>query len=131
MTEQSHLIGYCRVSKTSQKTDIQIDALTAAGCRKIFIDKSSRKRWSRKGLKDALAHVRSGEKLVVFKVDRLGRTALPILTILDKLQQRGASLLSLSENCDSGTQNGRIQCLFLAIMAEIEGLNMTCPPSVP
>ena len=73
------LIGYARVSKTEQNLDLQIDALKAAGCdpRRIFTDKQSGAKWDRRGLDAALSHLREGDTLVVWKMDRLGRTVLP------------------------------------------------------
>ena len=71
------LLGYARVSKEDQKLELQLQALSAAGCERIFSDKKSGAQKARKGLEDALSHLRPGDTLVVWKLDRLGRTSLP------------------------------------------------------
>jgi len=119
------LVGYMRVSRSRQSTARQEVALAAADCRMVFCDKISGKKWKRAGLDAALAAIRPGDKLAVEAIDRLGRSALEILTIIEELRLRGASLLSLSQHCDSATENGRIQCLFHAVFAEIEHVSIT------
>lgn len=120
MTEKPHLIGYIRVSRSEQNIDLQTDAMKAAGCHKVFQDRISGTRWGRKGLDAALAEVRSGDQLAVWRIDRLGRSIVPILTIVEQLEARGSSVVSLSEGCDTGTDNGKIQCIFLAVVAQME-----------
>jgi DNA invertase Pin-like site-specific DNA recombinase len=119
------LIGYMRVSRSKQRTARQEDALAAAKCWKIYCDKISGKKWKRVGLEAALSATRQGDKLVVDAIDRLGRSALEILTVIAQLHRRGASLLSLSQGCDSLTENGYVQCLFHAVFAEIEHVHIT------
>lgn len=114
------LIGYARVSKSEQNTDLQMDALKAAGCHVVFQDKESGVRWTRKGLKDALAAVGAGDRLAIWRIDRLGRSIVPILTVIDELGDRGAGVISLSEGCDTSTENGEIQAIFLAVVAHME-----------
>ncbi len=117
-------VGYARVSTKEQKTDIQLDALRKAGCRRVFQDKISGKRTSRKGLDAALADLRPGEKLAVWRIDRLGRSIVHILTTVDDLAKRGSALVSLTEHCDTSDDSGRTQCIFLAVMAELEHGNI-------
>lgn len=123
--KNANLIGYMRVSRSRQNTARQEDALAAARCRKIFCDKISGKKWNRAGLDAALAEIMPGDKLAVDSIDRLGRSALEILMTIEALHVRGASLFSLSQHCDSATENGRIQCLFHAVFAEIEHVSIT------
>ena len=125
MPRKPRLIGYMRVSRSRQRTDRQLDSLTSAGCWRVYSDKASGKRCDRQGLAKALAVIRAGDKLTVDSIDRLGRGIVQILTIVEELEARGASLLSLSENCDTVTENGRIQAVFLAVIAEIEHVQIT------
>src|SRR5688572_24544223 len=83
------LIGYARVSKTEQNLDLQIDALKAAGCdpRRIFTDKQSGAKWDRRGLDAAMSHLREGDTLVVWEMDRLGRTVLQSVQFLTSLHK--------------------------------------------
>src|SRR3954451_9743989 len=83
------LIGYARVSKDEQNLDLQTDALTAAGVEKFFTDKMSGAKADRKGLADALSHLRKGDVLVVWKLDRLGRGTLQLMMLLNQLHERG------------------------------------------
>lgn len=120
MPSKPRLIGYIRVSKAEQNTDLQWDALRAANCHKIFQDKISGTRWSRKGLDEAMRAVRPGDKLAIWRIDRLGRSIVPILTVITELNERGAAVLSLSESCDTSTENGEMQAIFLAVVAHME-----------
>jgi DNA invertase Pin-like site-specific DNA recombinase len=92
------LIGYARVSKTEQNLDLQIDALKAAGCdpRRIFTDKQSGAKWDRRGLDAAMSHLREGDTLVVWKMDRLGRTVLQSVQFLTSLHQEKIEFRSLT-----------------------------------
>lgn len=120
MTEKPRLIGYIRVSKSDQNLDLQADAMKAAGVDKVYQDKISGVRWGRKNLDAALAEIGPGEKLAVWRIDRLGRSIVPILTIVDQLEARNASVISLSESCDTATSNGKMQAIFLAVVAQME-----------
>lgn len=120
MPAKPRLIGYIRVSRSEQNIDLQADAMTAAGCDAVFQDRISGTRWGRKGLDAALAQVFPGDRLAVWRIDRLGRSIVPILTIVEQLEARGASVVSLTEGCDTGTDNGKIQCIFLAVVAQME-----------
>lgn len=114
------LVGYARVSTADQRTDLQIDALKAAKCHVIYEDKVSGTCWTRDGLNRALAEIGKGDKLVVWKLDRVGRSLQQVLTLIAELEARGASLVSLTENLDTGTEAGEIHSTMLAMAAHIE-----------
>src|SRR3954467_15730075 len=82
--QAGHQIGYARVSTDDQKLDLQKDALKAAGCRKIFEDRLSGARSERPGLTQVLSHLRPGDTLVVWKLDRLGRTTHQLVGLLER-----------------------------------------------
>jgi DNA invertase Pin-like site-specific DNA recombinase len=116
------LIGYARVSKTEQNLDMQIDALKAAGCdpRKIFTDKQSGAKWDRRGLDAALSHLREGDTLVVWKMDRLGRTVLQSVQFLNSLHKEKIEFRSLTEGIDTNTSFGKFYFHMAAALAELE-----------
>ena len=120
MTRTARLVGYARVSTADQNTDLQIRALRAAGCRVIHQDKISGTAQTREGLDLALASIGHGEKLVVWKLDRLGRSIPHVMTVIAELQTRGASLISLTENFDTGTEAGELYSTILALFAHVE-----------
>ncbi|GAA2061092.1 recombinase family protein [Catenulispora yoronensis] len=91
-----HLIGYARVSTSNQDAQLQRDALSEAGCSKTFEDKASGKNADREGLTAALEYMREGDTLVVWKLDRLGRSTKDVLTIAEALHERGISLRILT-----------------------------------
>src|SRR3954451_18379258 len=103
------LIGYARVSKSEQNLDLQIDALTAAGVDEqyIFTDKESGAKTVRKGLETALSHLRKGDVLTVWKLDRLGRSTTQLMMLLNQLHERGVDFKSLTEGIDTTTSFGR------------------------
>src|SRR3954471_12539209 len=88
------LIGYARVSTTDQTLALQQDALTAAGCKKVFTDTASGTRSDRPGLTEALRFVRSGDSLVVWRLDRLGRSLAHLIETVGELQKRGVHFRS-------------------------------------
>ena len=90
-------IGYVRVSKNEQNEALQIDALKEVGCTKWFVDKISGSKVERKGLNEALAYVRPGDTLVVWKLDRAGRSLPHLIELLKDLQRREIEFLSLTE----------------------------------
>src|SRR5712691_6388093 len=96
------LVGYARVSTHDQNLDLQLDALQKAGCEKIFTDKMSGAK-ARPGLDDALSFLRSGDALVVWKLDRLGRRTVKLLQLIEALQERGIGFKSLSNAIDTTT----------------------------
>jgi DNA invertase Pin-like site-specific DNA recombinase len=88
-------VGYVRISKHEQHEALQIDALKKAGCEKWFTDKITGSTFERKGLDEALAYVRSGDTLVVWKLDRAGRSLKHLIELLNSLKERGL-ILSVS-----------------------------------
>src|SRR5699024_2287658 len=96
----AHALGYARVSTTDQDTQLQHDALTAAGCYRIFTDTSSGAIQSRPELNKLLDQLRPGDTLVVWRLDRLGRSIRHLIDQLSELQHRGIEFRSLQENID-------------------------------
>lgn len=102
------LIGYARVSTAEQDTALQIDALCKAGCTRIFEDTVSGVKADRSGLTAALAYVREGDALVVWRLDRLGRSLPHLIEVISGLESRGVGFRSLTENIDTTTPGGRL-----------------------
>ncbi|MGD1282059.1 recombinase family protein [Mycobacterium seoulense] len=113
-------VAYARVSTSKQTTDQQVAALQAAGCAPIFTEKMSGKRDDRPQLAAALAELEPGDTLTVWKLDRLGRDALQVLTTVKELHDKGIVLRSLTEGLDSSTSAGRMALGILASVAEFE-----------
>ncbi|MGH6837498.1 MAG: recombinase family protein [Methylocella sp.] len=113
-------IGYARVSREDQNPQYQHDALSAAGCVRIFEDRISGAEFSRAGLDQALAALESGGVLVVWKLDRLGRSMLDTVRIVLDLDRRGVGFRSLTESFDTKTPMGRGVLALLAAVAEDE-----------
>lgn len=113
-------IGYARVSTSDQKLDLQIDALQAAGCDDIFEDKASGAGIQRTGLNAALAALQPGDTLVVWKLDRLGRSVKDLVTLLSDLQDRGVDFKSLQDSIDTNSSMGRFFVYVLAAFGEME-----------
>ena len=114
------LVGYARVSTQDQNLDLQIDALTKAGCEKMFDDKISGTRAVRPGLDKALEILREGDTLVVWKLDRLGRSVKHLVDLVGELHQRGVNFKSLTDSIDTGTASGRFFFHVMASLAEME-----------
>ncbi len=102
------LIGYARVSTAEQDTALQTDALRNAGCERVFEDTASGAKADRPGLADALAYLRDGDVLVVWRLDRLGRSLPHLIETVGKLEARGVGFRSLTENIDTTTPGGRL-----------------------
>jgi DNA invertase Pin-like site-specific DNA recombinase len=115
-----HQIGYARVSTDDQRLDLQRDALEAAGCQKIFEDRASGARSERPGLTQALSHLRSGDTLVVWKLDRLGRTTHQLVGLLEQFEREGVKLRSLQDGIDPSTSMGKAMLQIGAVFAEME-----------
>ena len=111
-------IGYARVSTREQNLSSQEDALERAGCTRIFTDKISGKDFKREGLTACMNYLRNGDTLVVFRLDRLGRSVREILSLCSELEQRGIKLVSLQDNLDTSTAVGRFTMQILASLAE-------------
>src|SRR6266852_5589549 len=101
------MIGYGRVSTEDQNLDLQRDALARAGAERVFEDKASGARDDRPGLADALSHVREGDCLVVWRLDRLGRSMRSLIDFVEGLRERGADFRSITEGIDTTTVAGR------------------------
>jgi DNA invertase Pin-like site-specific DNA recombinase len=102
------LIGYARVSTQDQTLDLQTDALKQAGCEKLFTDMTSGAKSERPGLQDAMNHLRTGDTLVVWRLDRLGRTLKHLIATITDLNDRGIGFRSLQENMDTTTSGGKL-----------------------
>src|SRR6266566_7497592 len=100
------LIGYARVSTQDQTLNLQKDALEKIGCTKIFTDTISGATTERKGLEEALTFLREGDTLVVWRLDRLGRSLKHLIDTITILQQRHIGLKSITENIDTTTSGG-------------------------
>jgi DNA invertase Pin-like site-specific DNA recombinase len=114
------LIGYARVSTDDQKLNLQQDALHTAGCEKIFEDYLSGARATRPGLTSALEMARSGDTLVVWRLDRLGRSLKDLIQLTETLKQRSIGLQSLQESIDTTTSSGQLIFHLFGALAEFE-----------
>ncbi|WHZ11208.1 MAG: hypothetical protein OJF60_001647 [Burkholderiaceae bacterium] len=113
------LVGYARVSTLDQNTRLQLDALRAAGVRRVFQDKSSGV-GPRPQLHRALSALRPGDQFVVWKLDRIARSLFDLLALLDRVRLSGASVRSLMEPIDTGSPYGRFTLQVLGAVAELE-----------
>jgi DNA invertase Pin-like site-specific DNA recombinase len=118
--ETEVLIGYARVSKDEQNLDLQLDALNAAGVERIFSDKESGAKADRKGLAETLSHLRAGDVLTVWKLDRLGRNTIQLMMLLNQLHERGVEFKSLTEGIDTTTAFGRFFFTMSAALSQLE-----------
>jgi DNA invertase Pin-like site-specific DNA recombinase len=114
------LIGYARVSTHDQTLHLQQDALDKAGCSKIFTDTASGAQSDRAGLQEALNYVRPGDTLVVWRLDRLGRSLTHLITTITSLQERQIGFKSITENIDTTTSGGKLIFHIFGALAEFE-----------
>ena len=114
------LIGYARVSTPEQDLTPQLVALSEAGCEKVFSDKASGVKANRAGLTDALSHARAGDVLVVWKLDRLGRTMKGLVDLAAELAERKIGMRSLTDGIDTAGTAGKLVFHIMAAMAEME-----------
>src|SRR5271156_6348815 len=113
-------IGYARVSTTDQDLALQLDALAKAGCARIFEDKASGAKADRPGLAAALGFVREGDTLIVWKLDRLGRSLPHLIETVNALEARGVSFRSVTESIDTTTPGGRVVFHIFGALGQFE-----------
>jgi DNA invertase Pin-like site-specific DNA recombinase len=113
-------IGYARVSTQDQNLELQREALSQAGCQKLFEDKMSGTRADRPGLVKALKMLQEGDTLVVWKLDRLGRSVKQLVDLVGELHQQGVQFKSVTDAIDTGTPSGRFFFRVMASLAEME-----------
>lgn len=115
------LIGYARISTDEQNLAMQLDALRLAGCQQVFCDEGiSGAATERRALNEALASLEAGDVLVVWKLDRLGRSLAHLIQITTRLEQDGIGFRSLSEAIDTTTASGRLLFHVMGAIAEFE-----------
>ncbi|MFF8770110.1 recombinase family protein [Kitasatospora sp. NPDC015120] len=122
-TNTGHLIGYARVSTDDQEAQLQHDALSAAGCARIFTDKASGKNTDRPELAAVLDYLRPGDTLCVWKLDRFARSLIDLVTMVDALSARGIGFKVLTgalASIDPNTPDGRLMLQVVGAMAEFE-----------
>ncbi len=114
------LVGYARESTQDQTLDLQRDALERAGCERIFTDTISGSKAERPGLEQALAFLRSGDTLVVWRLDRLGRSLQHLIETVGRLEERGIGFRSLTESIDTTSSGGKLIFYVFGALAEFE-----------
>lgn len=114
------LIGYARISTDDQNLDLQKDALTRAGCDRVLEDRESGAKASRPGLKAALEYAREGDTILVWRLDRLGRSLRDLIDLVNRLESRGIGLRSLHESIDTTTSSGKLVFHVFGALAEFE-----------
>jgi DNA invertase Pin-like site-specific DNA recombinase len=114
------LIGYARISTTDQTLALQQDALEKAGCERIFTDTASGAKAERIGLEEALDHLRDGDTLVVWRLDRLGRSLKHLIETITSLNERGIGFKSITEAIDTTTSGGKLIFHIFGALAEFE-----------
>src|SRR2546421_9620014 len=119
-TIRTMLVGYARVSTSEQTLDLQKDALEKIGCTKIFSDVVSGAKEERKGLQEALEYVREGDTLVVWRLDRLGRSLKHLIETITTLNNRKIGFKSITENIDTTTSGGKLIFHIFGALAEFE-----------
>ena len=117
---QAMRIGYARVSTRDQNLEMQLDALNKAGCKRIFTDKLSGAQVERPGLKEALSHLREADTLVVWKLDRLGRSVKGLVDLVNELETQEVHFQSITDGVDTKTPAGRFFFHVMASLAQME-----------
>lgn len=114
------LIGYARVSSNDQNLNLQKDALKKAGCEKIFVDKESGLLSARPGLERALETLRKGDTLLVWRLDRLGRSLKHLIQLMGELEKKKISFRSLQESINTVSPGGKLIFHMFGALAEFE-----------
>jgi len=114
------LVGYARVSTADQNPELQLDALKAAGCERVFVEKASGAQRERPELIAALAYVRQGDAIVVWKLDRLARSMKQLIETVEGLEAKGIGFRSLTESIDTTTAGGKLVFHIFGALAEFE-----------
>ncbi len=114
------IFGYCRISTKGQSFDLQEDALKNAGCERVFRDVASGAKTKRPGLDDLLGQLRAGDIIIVYKLDRLGRSLQHLVHLMNQLTERQIGLRSLNDPVDTTTPQGRLITNVFASIAEFE-----------
>ncbi len=114
------LIGYARVSTKDQNATLQIDALKKAGCKKIFEDKITGKHLNREGLEKTMDILRTGDTLVVWRLDRLARSLKHLIELITHLEENKIGFKSITESIDTTTPSGRLIFHIFGALAEFE-----------
>ncbi len=114
------LVGYARVSTGDQSVDLQTDALRGAGCERVTTDVASGARTDRPGLAEALSYLRKGDTLVVWKLDRLGRSLRHLIDVITDLHARDVAFRSVQEAIDTSTPGGKLIFHVFGALAEFE-----------
>jgi len=114
------LIGYARISTQDQSLELQFSALNKMGCEKIYQDKLSDAKNNRPGLQQALDQLRKGDTLIVWKLDRLGRTVKGLIDLVNQLHEKNIHFKSITDNVDTSTPSGRFFFHMMASLAKME-----------
>jgi len=114
------LIGYARVSTNDQNLDLQKDALEKAGCKGIYVEQASGSKSSRPELERTIEMLREGDTLVVWRLDRLGRSLKHLIELVTELEESGIGFKSLTESMDTTTNNGKLIFHIFGALAEFE-----------
>ena len=113
-------LGYARVSTKSQSWDLQVDALKKAGCRKVFCEVASGTKTIRPEWDNLMHDVEPGDTIVIWKLDRMGRSLKHLTQVMNELASKGVGVVSLNESIDTNTAQGRLMLNMFASFAEFE-----------
>jgi len=114
------IIGYARVSSKDQNLQLQIDALNEQGCEQIFKEKMTGSIKERPKLIELLYQLRKGDVVVVWKLDRLGRSIKDLISLVNEIQEKGAEIKSIKDNIDTNTASGKLTFHLFAALSEFE-----------
>lgn len=119
-TATGYKVGYARVSTIEQDEALQRDALDAAGCERVFVDRASGKLAHRPALDSMLEQLRSGDTVIVWRLDRLGRSLRNLIDLVSEFESRGVGFVSLTESIDTTTPGGKLIFHIFGALAEFE-----------